>query len=375
MKTHRVTCEVLAALLLVGTASIARGAGRAKPRRQGDDKRNDYRVTILVSNEEGEAPHQDPDLRNAWGISASSSSPWWVANNASGTSSILDGDGNPAGPQKITVPGAPTGTVFYGGTTSFQLAMGAPARFLFASEDGTFSGWNPGVNPNAVVVHSEDGAIYKGLAIHGEVLYSTDFGSCEVEAFHGNFFDGTFEEFDTAGGFEDGSIPAGYCPFNVQAIGDSIFVTYAKREGEDEAHGVGLGFVRQFDADGNLVAKVASHGLLNAPWGVAMAPEDFGKFGGCLLVGNFGDGKINAYCQRGHGDEDANEAGDEHGGHDGWHHAGRLKQNRHTLVIDGLWGIGFGNDGAAGPRNVLYFAAGPDDEVNGYYGKVEFHRD
>jgi len=372
MKTHRVTCALLATLFCTATASTARGADRMKVQAQGDDKRDDYRVTILVSNEADEAPHQDLDLRNAWGISASGTSPWWVANNASATSSIFDGDGNPAGPMKIQVPGAPTGTVF-NGSGSFMMASGAPAIFLFASEDGTFSGWNPGVNPNAVVVHSEDGAIYKSLAIHGTTLYSADFGSCTLDTFHGDFFNGTFEEFDTAGGFADGSIPSGYCAFGVQAIGDSIFVTYAKREGEDEAHGVGLGFVREFDADGNLIAKVANRGQLNAPWGLAMAPDDFGKFGGCLLVGNFGDGKINAYCKSGHGGGDDGEQGDDHGAN--WHHAGKLKQNHHTLVIDGLWGIGFGNGHAAGPTNVLYFAAGPDEEVNGYYGKVEFHGD
>lgn len=359
MKTHRATGVALATLFLAGTTALAAGGPRMAVQLAGDDASNDYRVTILVSNEADEAPHQDPDLRNAWGIAASPTGPWWVANNASGTSSILDADGNPAGPQKITVPGAPTGTVF-NGSGSFQMASGSPAFFLFASEDGTFSGWNPSVNPNAVVVHSEEGAIYKSLAIHGTTLYSADFGSCSLDTFHGDFFNGTFEEFDTPGGFADASIPSGYCAFGVQAIGDSIFVTYAKKEGEDEEHGVGLGFVRQFDADGNLVAKVASHGLLNAPWGMAMAPEDFGKFSGCLLVGNFGDGKINAYCQN----------------PGGWHHAGRLKENHHhTLVIDGLWGIGFGNGGTAGKPNVLYFAAGPDDEVNGYYGKVEFHHD
>jgi uncharacterized protein (TIGR03118 family) len=371
MKTHRATTAMLAALFLAGTAALARGADRKKPERARgeDDDRNDYRVTILVSNEADEAPHVDANLVNAWGISASGTSPWWVANNGTGTSTIYDGDGNPAGPQLITVPGAPTGTVF-NGSGSFQMASGAPALFLFASEDGTFSGWNPNVNAGAaIVVHSEDGANYKGLAILGATLYSPDFGSCSVDSFHGNFFDGTFEEFDTSGGFADSSIPSGYCPFGIQAVGDSIFVTYAKKEGDDEAHGVGLGFVRQFDGDGNLVAKVASHGLLNAPWGLAMAPEDFGKFGGCLLVGNFGDGKINAYCKNDHHGEGA-----EHG-QDGWHHAGRLKEKHHTLVIDGLWGIGFGNGHAAGPENVLYFAAGPDDESNGYYGRVEFHHD
>ncbi|MGE5276517.1 MAG: TIGR03118 family protein [Acidobacteriota bacterium] len=357
MRNDRTTTALLALLLLFGSAAGAGAAGRRTAAKAGSppaDEDNDYRVTILVSNEEDEAPVQDPKLVNAWGIAASSSSPWWVADNGSGFSTLYTGDGVKLG-LEVQVPGAPTGVLF-NTSGQFQLASGTPARFLFASEDGTFSGWNPAVNPNAIVVFSDPGSVYKGLAIHGDTLYSTDFTECEVESFHGNFFDDTFAQFDTAGGFEDPSIPAGYCPFGIQAIGDSIFVTYAKKEGIDDVAGVGHGFVREFDADGRLLAPVASRGLLNSPWGLALAPPDFGKFGGCLLVGNFGDGRINAYCQNNGGQ---------------WHHAGHLKQRRHTLVIDGLWGIGFGNGQASGSPNVLYFAAGPDDETNGYFGKVE----
>src|SRR6185295_1908856 len=123
----------------------------------------------------------------------------------------------------------------------------------------------------------ESGAIYKGLAIHGDTLYSTDFGGCSVDA-----FGPAFGEFDTPGGFVDRSIPDGYCPFGIQVIGDSVFVTYAKKQGVDDVAGIGHGFVREFDTDGHLVAKVGSHGLLNSPWGMALAPEDFGRFSGCL---------------------------------------------------------------------------------------------
>ncbi len=341
MKGHRTRSGVFVALFLIGSAALARGAD------------NNYRVTILVSNEPGEAPVVDPKLVNAWGIAAGGSGPWWVADNGSGFSTLYTGAGVKLG-LEVQVPGAPTGIVHNGGT-QFQLTPGAPAVFMFASEDGTFSAWNGG--NAAAVVHSEEGSIYKGLAISGDVLYTTDFTSCEVEAFSGNFFNGTFEEFPTEGGFEDNSIPAGFCPFGIQAIGNSIFVSYALKGGEDDIAGIGHGLVRQFDTDGNLVAKVASRGLLNSPWGMAMAPSDFGPFSGCLLVGNFGDGKINAYCQ--------NPAGE-------WHHAGRLREGAHALVIDGLWGIGFGNGGLAGAPNVLYFAAGPDDETNGYYGRIDF---
>ena len=330
---------VLAAALLLGFAALALGK----------DKDN-YRVTLLVSNEPGEAPVTDPLLKNAWGIAAGGTSPWWVANNGTHSSTLYTGDGGKIG-LEVNVPGAPTGIVFNGGT-QFELAPKLPAFFIFASEDGTFSAWNPGFDPNASVVFSDPGSVYKGLAIHGNVLYTTDFTECKVES-----FGGAFQEFDTDGEFEDPSIPAGFCPFGIQAIGDSIFVTYAKKDGVDDVAGQGNGFVREFDTDGHLVARVASHGQLNSPWGLAQAPENFGRFSGCLLVGNFGNGRINAYCQ--------NRGGQ-------WHHAGKLRQGPHAIAIDGLWGIGFGNGAASGKENVLYFAAGPDDEENGSFGKIEF---
>jgi len=253
---------------------------------------------------------------------------------------------------EVDVPGAPTGIVF-NTSTQFQLSMGAPARFILVSESGSFLAWNSGTVASEFPVDPE--SVYKGLAIHGDVLYTTDFTECEVEAFAGNFFDGTFDEFPTAGGFEDGSIPAGFCPFGIQAIGNSIFVTYAPADGDEEVPGQGHGVVREFDADGHLVAKVASHGQLNAPWGLVLAPPNFGRFSGCLLVGNFGDGEINAYCKN----------------PGGYHHSGTLRSGNQPLRIDGLWGIGFGNGAGSGPTNVLYFAAGPDDEVNGSFGKIQ----
>jgi uncharacterized protein (TIGR03118 family) len=355
MKIHRTLIGGVAALML-GAASLAYGAERAVIQAAQTDKDNNYRSTILISNEEDEATvNPDPNSKNAWGIAANpDGGPWWVNNNGTNTSTIYDGDGT-IHSLVVSVPGAPTGIVF-NTSDSFRLAEDTPAAFLFDAEDGSISAWAGGTA--ATVVHGpEEGSIYKGLAILGDVLYTTDFGHCEVEAYQGDFFNGTFDEIPT-GGFEDDSIPAGYCPFGIQAVGDSIFVTFALKEGEDDVAGQGHGFVRQFDSDGNLVAVVGSRGLLNSPWGLAMAPaEGFGKFSGCLLVGNFGDGKINAFCQNNGGQ---------------WHHAGKLKEGAHSLSIDGLWGIGFGNDGLAGDSHVLYFAAGPDEEENGYYGTVEF---
>jgi uncharacterized protein (TIGR03118 family) len=307
---------------------------------------NNYRVTVLVSNEPGVAPVLDPKLVNAWGVAASSAGPWWVADNGTGYSTVYTGTGVKV-PLEVVVPGAPTGTVFYGGT-QFMIG-GRTAHFMFASEDGTISGWTGGTI--AIIAFSDPGSVYKGLAIHGDTLYTTDFTGCEVET-----LDGTFTEFDTPGGFEDDSIPEGYCPFGIQAIGNSIVVTYALRDGTEDVAGQGHGFVRQFDTDGNLVAAVADHGRLDSPWGVALAPANFGRFGGCLLVGNFGDGQINAYCLDDEGE---------------YHPAGTLRQDQKPLVIDGLRGIGFGNGALSGPTNVLYFAAGPDDETNGSFGKIE----
>ena len=339
----------LIALLVFG---VSVGFAYAAPK-------NSYQATILAGNEADEEFHTtDPALQNSWGLAASGSGPWWVANNGSNLSTLYNGAGDKI-PLEVIVPGAPTGEVFYGGT-SFVLSNGAPARFIWAAEDGTFSAWNGTLDPDSVPQHSEiiftdEDGVYKGLAVHGDVLYTTDFASCEVEAFAGNPNDNTFAEFDTAGGFEDDSIPANYCPFGIQAVGDSIFVTYALKGGDDDVAGQGHGFVREFDTDGNLIAEVANHGQLNSPWGVAQAPSDFGRFSGCLLVGNFGDGTINAYCK------------DEEGE---WGFGGTLKEGKRPIVIDGLWGLAFGNDAAAGDHNELFFTAGPDEEVNGYFGKI-----
>ena len=312
---------------------------------------NDYRVTILVSNEPGDAPVIDQNLVNAWGIAASSTSPWWVSDNGSGWSTVYTGAGAKV-PLQVVVPGAPTGIVAYAGN-QFLVATGLPARFIWAGEDGTISAWNRSLaDPShALVRFTQADSSFKGLAVHGDTLYATDFGACRVETING-----TFTAFASAGGFVDASIPGNYCPFGIQAIGDAIFVTYALKGGEDDIAGVSHGFVRQFDVAGHLVARVADHGRLNSPWGIAMAPTNFGEFSGCLLVGNFGDGLINAFCP------------DDQGA---LHPHGVLRQDNHAITIDGLWGIGFGNGSASGPANVLYFAAGPDEETNGYFGKIE----
>jgi uncharacterized protein (TIGR03118 family) len=326
-----------------------------------------YTVTNLVSDGATPAARTDSHLVNAWGLTALPTSPWWVANNGTDTSTLYNGDGVPqfgATPLVVSVPGAPTGAVA-NATADFVVSAGGasgPARFMFATEEGTIRGWNPGVPPpplstqtEVAVDSSAAGAVYKGLAI-GSVgtsnfLYATDFVNGKIDV-----FEGSFDPVDMP--FVDPGLPAGYGPFGIQNIGGHLFVTYAKQSGEpDEVHGQGLGFVDEFATDGTFIARVATHGQLNAPWGLAMAPSNFGRFSGDLLVGNFGDGTINAYAPLADGS---------------WAHRGQLRTADHNPVaIDGLWGLGFGNGVASGATNALYFTAGPDDESHGLFGRIE----
>jgi uncharacterized protein (TIGR03118 family) len=355
MKRSRWIAPTVTALAIaLVTAGNAAGASRHHP---GDA----YTVTPLVSDQVGMAPTVDPNLVNAWGISAGPTTPWWVANNGTDTSTLYDAAGMPLppppnGPLVVAVPRAPTGTVFYGGTkllVSNGTAM-VPAKFIFATEAGTIQGWPPGT---AATVTGADGsawgAVYKGLATAGDWLYAADFHNGRVD-----IFDGDWKPVKLPGAFSDPGLPKGYAPFGIQTLGGNIFVTYAKQgEDDDEAAGPGLGFVDEYSPMGELIARVASRGALNAPWGLAWAPATgFGKASGQLLVGNFGDGRINVFRQ------------DKHGR---WKKSGRLLTADHKpLEVDGLWGIGFGNGAVAGPTTTLYFAAGPDDESHGLYGAI-----
>jgi uncharacterized protein (TIGR03118 family) len=221
-------------------------------------------------------------------------------------------------------------------------------------------GWNPAAAPTTALVgadRSNVDAIYKGLAIAqtaaGPRLYAADFHNARVDVFNGSW-----QPVGSPGGFVDPSLPAGYGPFGIQTIGGRIFVSYAKQdeEAEDELAGQGRGFVDVFDTDGNLLARVAQHGQLNAPWGLALAPEGFGRFGGDLLVGNFGDGQINAYEELDNGH---------------FEHRGTLRDTSGgKLTIDGLWALEFGNAGANGTPDQLFFTAGPEDESHGLFGMI-----
>lgn len=332
-----------------------------------------YRQHNLVSDGFISADHLDPNLLNAWGVAFNPTGFVWVADNHAGVSTLYDGLGNPQTlvvtippPPGGSPPAAPTGIVFNGTANSFVISDGAnhsgTAAFLFATEDGTISGWSPAVPPPPPstsafrAVNNAGSAIYKGLAIahNGSALrlYATDFHNGKIDV-----FDDHFAPVVAPGGFADSEIPRHFAPFGIRNIGGALYVTYAKQDAdaEDDVSGKGLGFVNIFDADGHRLRRLVSRGDLNAPWGLALAPSDFGPFSNNILIGNFGDGVINAY------DLDTGR------------HRGALRgPDGRKLSIEGLWGISFGNGVQQQPTNTLFFASGPADEQHGLYGRIDF---
>jgi len=326
------------------------------------DQASAYTVHALVSDGAAvPAAATDPNLVNAWGLVAGPTTPWWSANNGTNTSTLYTGAGAKVA-LTVAVAGGPTGAVFNGSATDFVISQNGKsgaARFLFATEGGTILGWSTAVNGATAVTgvdRSGAGAIYKGLATANDRLYATDFHNARVDV-----FDASFGLVSLPGAFSDLRIPKGYAPFGIQALGGNIFVTYAQQDAarKDDVAAPGHGFVDEFTPDGKLVARVVNSGKknapLNAPWGLAMAPADFGSFAGDLLVGNFGDGRISAYAQHGAA----------------WIFKGQLRVVDGTpIAIDGLWGIAFGNGAASGPTNSLYFLSGPGDEKHGLFGSI-----
>jgi uncharacterized protein (TIGR03118 family) len=318
---------------------------------------NLYSVHNLQSDVPGLATNLDPDLVNGWGIVASPTSPWWVSDEGTQKSTLYNGNTGLKLGLVVSVPGGPTGVVF-NGTSDFKVDAGTgplAARFIFATEDGHIAGWN-GVGTLAITAVSTPDAIYLGLANASNgganFLYAANFSAAQIDV-----FDNDFAPASLAGDFTDPGLPDGYAPFNIQNIGGVLYVAYAKQneDGDEEVAGEGFGFVSAFGTDGSFVGRVASAGELNAPWGLALAPANFGKFSGDLLVGNFGDGRIHAF----------------RAGENGWEEHGVVKGTDHRPIsIDGLWGIGFGNGAASGPTNTLFFAAGPDDETHGLFGSI-----
>jgi len=323
---------------------------------------NTYVVHNLVSDVPGMADHVDANLVNGWGLTSLAGSPWWVADNGTNVATLYRADGTQVS-LVVQVPSAPTGAVSNAGP-HFVVSSGTssgPAVFIFATEDGKILGWNPAVPPpllslqaQVAVDHSGAGAVYKGLAIAGDLLYATDFHNGRVDV-----FDGSWNQVSLPGAFVDPNIPDGFAPFGIQNVGGTIFVTYAKQNAakHDDVAGQGLGFVDMFNTSGGFLGRVATRGQLNSPWGLAMAPASFGRFGGDLLVGNFGDGQINAYELQPTGM---------------FEHRGELRgANGKVLAIDGLWSLQFGKGAAAnGPTDTLFFTAGPNGEADGLFGTI-----
>ena len=343
---------VAAAVCLGLAAAAAQGAGSKI-----------FNPQTLVSDGSFTAVATDSSLVNAWGLSAGPTTPWWVANNGSNTSTLYNGAGTKSA-LVVTVPGNPTGTVFSASTTDFPISangVSAASRFLFATEGGTILGWAPTVNANTAIPgvdRSSSGAVYKGLATLGDRLYATDFHNGRVDVFDAQWNPVTLP----ATAFKNTAIAKGYAPFGIQALNGNIFVTYAMQDKakHDDVAGGGLGYVVEYSPDGALLATVASQGKanapLNAPWGLAMAPASYGVYGGFLLVGNFGSGRIDAY----------QALTPTH-----WVYKGILRvATGAPITIDGLWAIAFGNDSAAGPSTSLYYAAGPSGEKHGVLGVI-----
>lgn len=341
----------VAAMLALSTVAAAPAGAEAR-----HHDHDGYQQLNLVSDVPGAAQLLDPNLVNAWGMSSSPTSPIWVSDNGSNTSTLYRGASTPGDPVSavplvVSIPGggAPTGQVF-NSTGDFVLPTGGPAAFIFAGEGGELSAWNGTRGTSAVLVAPSRGGVYKGLA-----LLSTASGNWLLAAnFHDNridLFDGSFRPVIRPNAFRSEGVPAGYAPFNVAVLGNRVYVSYAKQDTakHDDVAGTGHGFVNVFSTSGRFLTRFATRGVLDSPWAMAIAPKGFGDFSGDVLVGNFGDGRIYAF----------DRSGDREGtlrGTDG-----------KPLVIDGLWGLKPGN-GSSGGTSDVWFSAGPGGESHGLLG-------
>jgi uncharacterized protein (TIGR03118 family) len=326
-----------------------------------------FSVTALVSDGVVPAAHMDANLKNPWGVAFNPKGFVWVADNGTNVATLYDGNGVPQS-LVVTIPdgkngsASPTGIVF-NGTQSFTVlenGKSGAAAFIFAGEGGTITAWAPSVGPtNAFVMYDDGtgGAVYKGLALAAmngnNFLYATDFHNNKIDVFNTSF-----TKVAMPGNFTDPAIPAGFAPFGIQAIGSNLFVTYAMQDAakHDDVAGAGLGMIDVYDTAGNLKQRFATGGSLNAPWGIAQAPGNFGSMSGAILIGNFGDGTINAFNA---------SSGQSMGPLNG--------PNSGPVAEHGMWGIAFGNDLSNQPSNTLFFAAGPNDEADGVYGRIDLN--
>ena len=330
----------------VALAAVACAAVAATLALGGSRASGEYSVDRLVSDGGVHAARHDAHLVNAWGLAAEPGGVWWTANEANDTSTLYSGQGRK---QLLTVvvPGGPTGIAYSGGNGFLVHAGGAsgPARFVFACEDGTLRAWSPvvprGWSKSSEVAVDDGGvaAVYRGIAIANGRLYATDFHNAHVDV-----FDSSWHRIVRPGAFTDPRVPAWYAPFGISVLGGHVFVTYVWRapvNGNDAPTG---GYVDEYDLDGRLLRRVGALGVLNAPWGLAIAPRSFGRYGGDLLVGNFGDGRINAFRRVGNG----------------WSFDGTLRgRNGKPLVLNGLWALAFGRGGGTGANDRLFFSSGP----------------
>ena len=324
---------------------------------------NIYKQTNLISDLNGVARITDPNLVNPWGMAAGASTPLWIADNGTNVSTLYSGGIRGSIPTivplVVKIPeGAPTGIVFNTTRDSFKIEQGGvrgPATFIFDSEAGVISAWmktTPLLDSAKKMVTTHEG-VYKGLAIatssQGPMLYASNFHAGTIDV-----FDHNFKPVSIPGGFTDPNLPAGYAPFNIQALAGNLYVTYAQQDEakEDDVAGRGHGFVDVYDNDGHLLHRLISRGDLNSPWGLVIAPKNFGVFGGDLLVGNFGDGAIHAYDPT-----------------TGAQQGQLMNSDRRPILIDSLWGLRFGN-GVTGTHETLLFTAGIGDEGHGLFGEI-----
>jgi uncharacterized protein (TIGR03118 family) len=379
---------LLAAVALTGSLGVlvgCGGSGSSTPTSTGSAQ---YLLTKMVSDTAaGGGAVTDPDLTNPWGIAFAPGGPFWIADNASGKATLYDSNGVKQG-LVVSLPtptastgGAGTGQV-YNGTSSFMVS-GSPALFLFSTEDGTILAWTGNSGANAVIKVDNSqvvynlptgpvtGAVYKGLAIgsnnSGNFLFATNFRSGKIDV-----FDTNFAAANLAGAFTDpNGLPTNFAPFDIQNINGNLYVTYAMQDGpkHDDIAGPGNGLIDVFDTNGNFIKRLVTGSAvggtvsaLNSPWGLALAPASFGKFGNTLLVGNFGDGHINAFSPT-----------------TGALVGTLLDSNNNPIVIPGLWALTFGNGGQGGAVGSLYFTAGIGNapnftsplETHGLFGRLQ----
>jgi uncharacterized protein (TIGR03118 family) len=315
--------------------------------------------TNLVSNIPGLAIHTDANLRNPWGIAESGSSPFWISDNHTGLSTLYNTTGVPL-PRVVTIPpapGAPAGTL--GSPTGIirndNAGAFGGASFVFATEDGVIAAWSGGTTATVAADLSPSGAVYKGLAggttSEGDFLYGTDFTNGTIDVFDASFAPASRRP----AFFDDPNVPKGFAPFGIRNIDGALYVTYARQKPGtiDDDPGLGNGFVDVFDTNGHLQQRLISRGPLDSPWGLAIAPAGFGQFAGDLLVGNFGNGLINAF--------DPGTGA----------FLGTLRDRTgKPIQNDGLWALQFGNGGNGGRPDVLYNTAGQNDEEDGLFAAI-----